>query len=214
MKKRRNKVQNTRILLYTMYLLILGIVAMVDKATVNFAIILFLVIEVIFYRYKNWRVKRFINADISRIDKMTGEEFEEYLQVHFKKEGYKTYLTPKTGDYGADLVLKKGRDKIVVQAKRWNQAVGVEAVQQAVASIKYYKANKSMVVTNNYFTENAINLAKANDVILVDRKLLLELNSQDENCPVCNSQLQIKEGKYGHFYGCSNYPKCKYTKSV
>ena len=31
-------------------------------------------------------------------------------------------------------------------------------------------------------------------------------------CPKCNGKLVIREGKYGKFYGCSNYPKCKYIK--
>ncbi len=39
-------------------------------------------------------------------------------------------LTPETGDYGADLVLSKDGRKIVVQAKRWKNVVGIEAVQQ------------------------------------------------------------------------------------
>lgn len=32
------------------------------------------------------------------------------------------------------------------------------------------------------------------------------------SCPECNSLLSLKEGSYGKFWGCSNYPKCKYTK--
>ena len=29
-------------------------------------------------------------------------------------------------------------------------------------------------------------------------------------CPRCGGSLVRREGKYGQFYGCSNYPKCKY----
>ena len=32
-------------------------------------------------------------------------------------------------------------------------------------------------------------------------------------CPKCGGKLKIKSGKYGKFYGCSNFPKCSYTKS-
>jgi hypothetical protein len=31
-------------------------------------------------------------------------------------------------------------------------------------------------------------------------------------CPRCGGSLQLRSGKYGNFYGCSNYPKCKFTK--
>lgn len=30
-------------------------------------------------------------------------------------------------------------------------------------------------------------------------------------CPRCGGTLVLRHGKYGSFYGCSNYPKCKYT---
>jgi len=32
-------------------------------------------------------------------------------------------------------------------------------------------------------------------------------------CPQCGGTLVRRKGKYGYFYGCSNYPKCKYTLS-
>lgn len=30
-------------------------------------------------------------------------------------------------------------------------------------------------------------------------------------CPRCDGTLVRRQGKYGSFYGCSNYPKCRYT---
>ena len=38
---------------------------------------------------------------------------------------------------------------------------------------------------------------------------------QEENiskCPKCGGNLVLRTGKYGKFIGCSNYPKCTYTK--
>ena len=34
----------------------------------------------------------------------------------------------------------------------------------------------------------------------------------DENCPKCGGALIARFGKYGKFFACSNYPKCKYIK--
>ena len=31
-------------------------------------------------------------------------------------------------------------------------------------------------------------------------------------CPKCGGKLILKNGKYGAFYGCSNYPKCRFTQ--
>lgn len=35
-----------------------------------------------------------------------------------------------------------------------------------------------------------------------------------ETCPECNAELKIKNSKAGPFLGCSNYPKCQYTRPV
>ena len=33
----------------------------------------------------------------------------------------------------------------------------------------------------------------------------------DKTCPLCEAPVIIKLGKFGRFYACSNFPKCKYT---
>ena len=35
-----------------------------------------------------------------------------------------------------------------------------------------------------------------------------------KTCPKCGGHLNLKHGKYGDFYGCSNYPNCSYTKRI
>ena len=34
----------------------------------------------------------------------------------------------------------------------------------------------------------------------------------DEKCPKCDSNLVVKQGRFGEFTACSNYPACKYVK--
>ena len=38
-----------------------------------------------------------------------------------------------------------------------------------------------------------------------------QLKKRNLICPRCNSELKLRNGKYGKFYGCSNYPNCKFT---
>lgn len=33
-------------------------------------------------------------------------------------------------------------------------------------------------------------------------------------CPKCGGKLVLRNGKYGNFLACSNYPKCRYTKKI
>ena len=39
-----------------------------------------------------------------------------------------------------------------------------------------------------------------------------EAESTGEACPECGSDLVIRNGKYGEFVACSNFPKCRYIK--
>ncbi len=38
--------------------------------------------------------------------------------------------------------------------------------------------------------------------------------TKQHKCPKCGGALSLKKGKYGAFYGCSSYPKCRYTSKV
>lgn len=136
------------------------------------------------------------------IDNLSGLEFEEYLFNLFKNLGYEVESTPASNDYGADLIISKNSERIVVQAKRYNSIVGVSAIQEIVGAKSYYKANKCMVVTNNYFTPNAIELAKANNVELWDRDELIKMAIMSVN-PIYNTKIteNIQDYKDGALLG-------------
>ena len=43
----------------------------------------------------------------------------------------------------------------------------------------------------------------------------MKANIDNNICPNCNIPLVLKTSKEGNkFYGCSNYPKCKFTKKI
>ena len=133
-------------------------------------LLIFTLLLYLLYRYLKRKKASFQpNYDLSDVDKMGGLEFEHFLVPLFEKIGYRTEVTKGSGDYGADLILRKKQKKYVVQAKRYSNSIGVSAVQEIVAAMGYYKANGAMVITNSYFTPAAENLAKANKVRLIDR---------------------------------------------
>ncbi|MBR4933776.1 MAG: topoisomerase DNA-binding C4 zinc finger domain-containing protein, partial [Clostridia bacterium] len=33
-------------------------------------------------------------------------------------------------------------------------------------------------------------------------------------CELCGSDVVLRNGRYGSFYACSSYPKCKFTKQI
>ena len=109
---------------------------------------------------------------IQDIDLMNGLEFENFVSIIFKKMGYDTELTKQSGDQGIDVIATKGITKIGIQAKCYSNTVGNSAIQEATAGKQFYNCSKIMVITNNFFTSSAQQLALSNSVILWDRNML------------------------------------------
>jgi len=111
---------------------------------------------------------------IDDIDLMDGQEFEKFVAELFSKIGFETKITKATGDQGIDIIASKDGDNIGIQAKCYSSTVGNGAIQEAVAGKNFYRLDKAMVITNNFFTDSARQLANANSIILWDRNNLIE----------------------------------------
>jgi HJR/Mrr/RecB family endonuclease len=108
------------------------------------------------------------------IDLMSGIEFEEFLCDYFNNHSYECKTTKTSGDQGVDLIATRHGTTLAIQAKCYEGTVGNHAIMEVVAGTKFYNADQSMVITNSTFTKSAIELAKANGVILWDRQVLIE----------------------------------------
>lgn len=150
-------------------------------------------------KYNSWKKKKysaqdFINsAEIEFVDVMEGYVFEQFLKTLFFYLGYDTVVTKKSGDYGADVVMRKDGRKIVVQAKRYNKNVGSKAVQEIVVAKNHYCADEAMVVTNSYFTKQAEEIADENGVSLIDRNELKALINEAKYNIETNYDIQTEE---------------------
>ena len=120
------------------------------------------------------------NAQSIRIDtikhpnwtSLKGTDFELWLQEVYQRRGYNVTHTGGSSYYGADLILQKGGWRIVVQAKGYGNKGRKDAVNEALGAQSYYHANEAWVVTNNYFTDHAINHASGCRIKLYDRNSL------------------------------------------
>ena len=138
-------------------------------------------------KYNKWKnqkhtAEEFLSsAEIEFIDVMEGYVFEHFLKTLFFYLGYDAVVTKRSGDYGADLVLKKDGKRVVVQAKRYTKNVGSKAVQEIVVARKHYDADEAIVITNSYYTKQAEEVAEENGVILIDRNELVSLINEARN---------------------------------
>ena len=101
--------------------------------------------------------------------------FEKLLHRLYEAWGYAVQLTGRAGDQGGDLVVTKKGMRMVVQAKYYQVLVNNKAIQEAVAAKGIYNCDRATVVTTSDFTDGALELAKANNVDLINGKKLKEL---------------------------------------
>lgn len=116
--------------------------------------------------------------NISQINSLSGEEFEEYLKLLFEQMGYTVSLTKKSKDFGVDLILTKNKKQTIVQAKCYSHTVGVSAVQEIISARAHYKIKQAMVVSNQNFSKEAEVLARENSVLLAGKSELEGLISK------------------------------------
>lgn len=106
-------------------------------------------------------------------DLMEGHEFEYYCAELLKKCGFQDVeVTRGSGDYGIDVLAEKDGITYAIQCKCYGAPVGVKAVQEAYAGRDYYDRMVGAVLTNQYFTQPAVETARKLKILLWDRGYL------------------------------------------
>lgn len=145
-----------------------------------------------------------IDIPLSAIDKFgngdtyeKGRQFEEYVAQIYRVMGYNAKTTTQlrlegklppevqskggSGDQGVDVVVpvynqQSGQEeRIIIQCKHYSQKVENKAVQEIYSAKNMYNGHLAVVITNNYFTQQAKDLAAANGVKLINRDELAQL---------------------------------------
>lgn len=110
------------------------------------------------------------------VDSMNGPEFENFTVDLLKQLDYcDVKATPVSNDYGVDVLAEKNGQTYAIQCKRYSQKVNNSSVQEVAAGKDYYNCDCAAVLTNNYFTNNAIQLAEKINVSLWDRDTLQKM---------------------------------------
>lgn len=113
------------------------------------------------------------NIRIESIDTLNGFQFEKFVGEIFKAFGYKTKVTKKSGDNGADILASKHGRIFAVQTKMYyNHTVGNKAVQEAHSAKFFYNTHVAVVICNSHFSKSAVDTAKKLGVVLIGREEL------------------------------------------
>lgn len=112
----------------------------------------------------------------------------------------------------ADGVLKitdQGDKTSHVLDKYFPDIVNAKYTAQMEEKLDNIQAGSSSIVKmlNDFYNSFIKEFDKASKLMYKD-----EEEKTGENCPECGSPLIYKDGKFGRFICCSNYPKCNYIK--
>ena len=87
--------------------------------------------------------------------------------------------------------------------------------------VPYIKQFREEILSSNQMGDYRGRLLDVISTAESDRKYHLENISRNQDrrnaaiasgrCPLCGGRLVLRSGKYGQFWGCSNYPNCKFT---
>lgn len=131
------------------------------------------------------------------LDKMEGHNFEYACADLLRLNGWHDVsVTQGSGDYGIDILARRGSVKYAIQCKRYQGNVGVKAVQEAGLGMDFYHCDAAAVITNSSFTKQAVKLANETGVRLLGREFLQELiDNYDEEYDTISPPLTIREKK-------------------
>lgn len=109
-------------------------------------------------------------------------EFENFITNLFSLIGFQAKLTRSSKDGGVDAIAYDPRPilggKVVIQAKRYKNVVGVSAVRDLYGTMINEGASKGILVTTSHYGPDAYDFAKDKPIELIDGGGLLYLLDQ------------------------------------
>lgn len=161
---------------------------------------------------------------------MHPQQFEHLICELFRRQGYQVETTPYVGDGGVDGYLRKDGQLIILQCKRVKGSVGEPILRNLFGTMVAGGAASAIVVTTGRVSDQARRWVQAKPIRLIElddlRNLLGQHFSESDIVPPefvpeqglvdpclrCGSPLRLIRGRKGSFWGCSGYPKCRFTR--
>ncbi|HEX4080265.1 MAG TPA: restriction endonuclease [Rhizomicrobium sp.] len=122
-------------------------------------------------------------SELTNVAAISWEEFEylvrDIFEKEFSKNGGEVKITRASRDHGVDAVafdpdpIRGG--KIVIQAKRYTNVVGVSAVRDLYGTLINDGANRGILVTTSQYGPDSYDFAKDKPITLLDGGNLLTL---------------------------------------
>ena len=170
-------------------------------------------VEMTYYSRK--RKRNYVKAKTFYFDNIV-TCFESISRTYVSKATYNMLAAVERGEISDSLrydILKRDKFKCVI--------CGASASDGALLHVDHIipisKGGKSTPSNLRTLCERC-NIGKSNKIETIkNNPTKSDSNPQNKpqlSCPRCGADLVERKGKYGNFYGCSNFPQCKYTRQL
>ena len=167
--------------------------------------------------------KTFVPTQLGEVTtKLMKDSFADIVDCKFTAKMENMLDSIERGETSTEKVLStfwKDFEKELLEAEKNTEKAGVET-QIEETDIICEKCGSRMVVRNGRYGKFAAcpNFPKCRNTKPLETEEKKEENKKEAvvvegmKCEMCGSDMVLRNGKYGAFYACSQYPKCKFTK--
>lgn len=164
------------------------------------------------------------------------KRFEEVCAEYFRVCGFDASTQSHGPDGGIDITLRAPSNRAsienIVQCKQWSRPVGPKPLRELLGVMTAKGVPRGTFVTASMFNADADRFANENRIHLIDgaglltrilerspadQERLLKVATEGDyltpSCPNCGTKLVRRENKKDQsaFWGCTGFPKCRYT---
>jgi hypothetical protein len=93
---------------------------------------------------------------------MRPDEYEHHIASYFNGLGYKTKVSPQSGDYGVDVFATKGKEKLAIQAKMYGgstRKVNRQMIMELHGAKDHFDCTRAILATDGQVIQNAKEVA-------------------------------------------------------
>lgn len=122
------------------------------------------------------------NHKLAECDSMNGFQFERFCGNLLRNNGFRNVeVTQGSGDYGIDILAEKDEVTYAIQCKCYSSKIGNKVIQEVYSGKAFYNRMVGVIMTNNYFTQSAIDTAKKTKILLWNRDKIKDFICSSSN---------------------------------
>lgn len=166
-----------------------------------------------------------------KLRKIDWFQFEKLIELIYQRRGFKVKrLGGANADGGIDLVVELPAERFVVQCKHWRKwNVGVRDIREFLGTLTNSQIPNGIFITLRGYTREAKQLADKHGIKILSESDIIQMlgksglidsqevsrlfSAEGKCCPKCENEMVLRTNrlKGNKFWGCSNFPRCRFT---